>query len=216
METDREDESPGEEVDREDISEDEESIGVQEGSSCAQVREEGNQGKRRSKAKFRGKVIKVICGFPGCRVKPMLEQNMKAHQVTVHGQIGLSKGQKTLDFFLMGGCSKKRGPDSGVGTVRISEEAVDSPDDHDVEEPPEKKGKQAVKCRDKENNESEEIIEPGGIDQSLSNDYSIETETESESEDTDIIEMFKREFNQGAVSKSVINKVVKNRGSQKL
>ena len=85
----------------------------------------------------------------------------------------------------MGECSKKRGPDSGVWTVRINEKAVDSPDGLDIEEPPEKKDKQTVKYRDKENNESEEINEPEGFDQSLSNYYSIETETESESEDTD-------------------------------
>ena len=64
----------------------------------------------------------------------MLEQNLKAHQVTVHKKIGLTKGQKTLDCFLLGG-RRKRCPDNDGSTLSINEEAADDLDAPDVEQP---------------------------------------------------------------------------------
>ena len=161
MESNMEDGGSGEEAEREDGSQSVEEIeyDVESESSIDDQRlehekgseQEESQYKQQSKAKFRGKFLKVTCGFPGCNAKPMLEQNFKAHQVTVHKKIRLTKGQKTLDCFLLGG-RRKRGPDNDERTFSITEEAADDPDALDVEQPHTKKFKHVEKYIDIEKN----------------------------------------------------------------
>ena len=61
--------------------------------------------------KSKSKILKVTCGIPGCKAKPMLSQNLPAHHMSAHNKYGPIKGQNTLDsFFGSGGnCRRKHG-----------------------------------------------------------------------------------------------------------
>ena len=41
------------------------------------------------------RILKLECGIPGCKAKPMLRPNLNAHQLSIHKN-GPIKGQNTL------------------------------------------------------------------------------------------------------------------------
>ena len=61
---------------------------------------EENDATKKNQRKSRSKKNIVICGYEGCRAKPMLEQNLKAHTKTEHGQDKvMMKDQPTIQSF---------------------------------------------------------------------------------------------------------------------
>lgn len=58
----------------------------------------------------RNKTVKVQCGEPGCKAKPMLLQNLKTHMLLIHKKEDRStRGQTKLDHYFGGGDVSKAG-----------------------------------------------------------------------------------------------------------